>query len=1095
MQINIYLQEGGATAGATESLKTITWVLLLAILAGIAMAGVNRQPAHPAIRRGRRGNYPVGNPVLQTLRGLIHRTGLLLLRVGRPQAQPGHPRCGHKRGPHPRGNNPRRILIRDNSTSHGSTKKSTSSHFKKEVRNKNNKYTTRVGGTNFACVRGRASGWRAPGMTTSPGLSLCGPSTRRSRPNSPTAPPRPEFPACKREIARGRHRAGSRALRKNAPRLGPRSPQANRTASGGGEPPRTRRTRSPPHYSGGLSTPPPSTRALRGQESDLKTPVAKAAEPVRPPDRSPGGRPPTPKEKSWGNRDYSTKTGWTGNETRVSVPAPALRRGSHPRVAYKNAGCSAAAGNDPGRREHGVRRIRRKNDKRKLTQSTQVRQSTVGVQELVHPVPKVLPVLELEGTQRDLVLIRVRSVELAPRLARLVLAKAPLASATRLVGLPLVGIRVVGAESSRPTPPTGRQRIRLRGGDLDLRASGGNQRGWRGGCARPLDAGDRRGYRRDDGATGERRGRGFPQEPASGMGGGDALPAGDRLLRTWGRTSSSSSSDSTRARCRFLDGILILKGDGRGLAGGSEMKSSSTSIASPAPARGSLGTTGEVGDGTRGGTGDGDGVGHRMRILPLFQHKGVEFSALQNRRRERIVGGFFSPRDPRTRAVEADLSKNYGQTSGTRSNGAKRRIRTVKKLRHPDALEHIRLVGGQPVVIDTGVHPVRRDGSHPGYWLAQVGHHIRDVVTHEELAAEASQLVPTLHLGGLGVLSAHRAIENLQIIVRKPDVGADLRQPAQVALEEQLERRRDTRQTKDKGFCLCRRVPLEDLHGGGRDVHLVDEFARQIAHRRVGGIPRNELAEDVVVPAWAARPEHANGSIPRPDDLQKIPAHHDVNQANLVGDVGEGDRLVFREIAEKATPGPLTMADIAMAGRFQPVAREGLAAQGPANQVRVIPEGRRRLGNSRTVNPRIPDRRGVCRKNRASETRVGDTPPVLAKEREATRFRVGGLLARHRAGYVQVRRERRWPPSVPGKREIRVEVYKAEIQTPSWRVLGRRRGRHEEGRGKRLAGRLRHGGRKEREGCNDIPAPRVIQDAIELDRGARKPQLRGVDSS
>lgn len=108
MQINIYLQEGGATAGATESLKTITWVLLLAILAGIAMAGVNRQPAHPAIRRGRRGNYPVGNPVLQTLRGLIHRTGLLLLRVGRPQAQPGHPRCGHRRGPHPRGNNPRR---------------------------------------------------------------------------------------------------------------------------------------------------------------------------------------------------------------------------------------------------------------------------------------------------------------------------------------------------------------------------------------------------------------------------------------------------------------------------------------------------------------------------------------------------------------------------------------------------------------------------------------------------------------------------------------------------------------------------------------------------------------------------------------------------------------------------------------------------------------------------------------------------------------------------------------------------------------------------------------------------------------------------
>ncbi|KAJ6513641.1 hypothetical protein C8R47DRAFT_1091516, partial [Mycena vitilis] len=347
---------------------------------------------------------------------------------------------------------------------------------------------------------------------------------------------------------------------------------------------------------------------------------------------------------------------------------------------------------------------------------------------------------------------------------------------------------------------------------------------------------------------------------------------------------------------------------------------------------------------------------HILRVLPLFQHEGVEFIALQDRRRERIVGGFFSPRDPRTRAVEADLSKNYERTSGTRSNGAKRRIRTVEKLRHPDALEHIWLVGGQPVVVNTGVHPVRRDGSHPGYRLAQVGHHIRDVVAHEELAAEASQLVPTLHLRGLG--------------------------------------------TKDKGFCLCRRVPLEDLHGGGQDVHLVDEFARQIAHRRVGGIPRNELAEDVVVPAWAARPEHANGSIPRPNDLQKIPAHHDVNQANLVGDVGEGDRFVFREIAEKATPRPLTMADIAMAGRFQPVAREGLAAQGPANQVRIVPGGRRRLCNSRAVNRRVQDGRGIRREDRASETRVGDTPPVLAKEREATRFRIGGLLARHRAGYV-----------------------------------------------------------------------------------------------
>ncbi|KAJ6448683.1 hypothetical protein C8R47DRAFT_1084948 [Mycena vitilis] len=376
---------------------------------------------------------------------------------------------------------------------------------------------------------------------------------------------------------------------------------ADRTASGGGGPLKTRRTRSPPHYSGGLSTPPPSTYALRGQESDLKMPVEKAAEPVRPPDRSPGGRPPTPKEKLLGNRDYSTKTGWTENETRVSEPASALSRGSHPRVAYRNAGYSATAGNDPGRRGTGIRALKRtwRQANSKEERSTQVRQSTVGVQELVHPVPKVLPVLELESTQRGLVLIRVRSVELAPRLARLVLAKAPLASATRLVGLPLVGIRVVGAEPSRPTPPTGRQRIRLRGGDLDLRASGGNQRGWRGGCARPLDAGDRRGYRRDDGATGERRGREFPQEPASGMGGGDALPTGDQLLRTWGRTSSSSSSDSTQARCRFLDGILILKSDGRGLAGGSEMKSSSTSIASPAPARGSLGTTGEVGDGTR----------------------------------------------------------------------------------------------------------------------------------------------------------------------------------------------------------------------------------------------------------------------------------------------------------------------------------------------------------------------------------------------------------------------------------------------------------------------------------------------------------------
>ncbi|KAJ6473618.1 hypothetical protein C8R47DRAFT_1145035, partial [Mycena vitilis] len=217
-----------------------------------------------------------------------------------------------------------------------------------------------------------------------------------------------------------------------------------------------------------------------------------------------------------------------------------------------------------------------------------------------------------------------------------------------------------------------------------------------------------------------------------------------------------------------------------------------------------------------------------MRILPLFQHEGVEFSALQNRRRERIIGGFFSPRDPCTRAVEADLSKNYGRNSGTRLNGAKRKN-----------------TNGQPVVINTGVHPVRRDGSHPGYWLAQVGHHIRDVVTHKELAAEASQLVPALHLRGLG--------------------------------------------TKDEGFCLCRRVPLEDLHGGGQDIHLVNEFARQIAHRRIGGVPRDELAEYVVVPAWAARPEHTNGSISRPDDLQEIPAHHDVNKANLMGDIGEGD--------------------------------------------------------------------------------------------------------------------------------------------------------------------------------------------------------------
>ncbi|KAJ7626527.1 hypothetical protein DFH06DRAFT_1141839 [Mycena polygramma] len=108
MQINIYLQEGGATAGATEPLNAVVWGLLLAILAGIAMAWVNRQPGRPAIRRGRRGNYPVENPVLQVLRGLLRRTGLLLLRAGRPQAQPGHPRCERERRPHPRNNNPRR---------------------------------------------------------------------------------------------------------------------------------------------------------------------------------------------------------------------------------------------------------------------------------------------------------------------------------------------------------------------------------------------------------------------------------------------------------------------------------------------------------------------------------------------------------------------------------------------------------------------------------------------------------------------------------------------------------------------------------------------------------------------------------------------------------------------------------------------------------------------------------------------------------------------------------------------------------------------------------------------------------------------------
>ncbi|KAJ7658820.1 hypothetical protein DFH06DRAFT_1131110 [Mycena polygramma] len=72
------------------------------------MAWVNRQPGRPAIRRGRRGNYPVENPVLQVLRDLLRRTGLLLLRAGRPQAQPGHPRCEHGRRPHPRYNNPRR---------------------------------------------------------------------------------------------------------------------------------------------------------------------------------------------------------------------------------------------------------------------------------------------------------------------------------------------------------------------------------------------------------------------------------------------------------------------------------------------------------------------------------------------------------------------------------------------------------------------------------------------------------------------------------------------------------------------------------------------------------------------------------------------------------------------------------------------------------------------------------------------------------------------------------------------------------------------------------------------------------------------------
>ncbi|KAJ6459197.1 hypothetical protein C8R47DRAFT_1081403 [Mycena vitilis] len=146
------------------------------------------------------------------------------------------------------------------------------------------------------------------------------------------------------------------------------------------------------------------------------------------------------------------------------------------------------------------------------------------------------------------------------------------------------------------------------------------------------------------------------------------------------------------------------------------------------------------------------------------------------------------------------------------------------------------------------------------------------------------------------------------------------------------------------------------------------------------------------------------------------------------------------------------MADIAMAGRLQPVTRERLTTQEPAGQIRVVPGGWRSLHNSRTNNPRVPSRRRIGGENRPSEARIGDTPPILAKERERVRFGVGRLLALYRPRNVEVDGKQRWSPRVPRERKVRVEVGEAEVEALSWQILWRRRGGHERRRSRGLAG-------------------------------------------
>ncbi|KAJ6453296.1 hypothetical protein C8R47DRAFT_1083456 [Mycena vitilis] len=372
-----------------------------------------------------------------------------------------------------------------------------------------------------------------------------------------------EFPACRQEPARGRPRAGSRGLRKNAPRLEPRPPQATRPASGKGDPPRTRETHSPPRCWGGLWTPPSSMGALKEGESGLKMPAGKAAGPARPPGRSPRGCPPRPRERT--TRDYSTL---------------------------------------------GV---------------LQRQETTQEDAELVHPV------LELEGAQRGLIFVRVRGVELAPRLARLVLA-----SAARLIGLPLVGVRVVRAKPSRPTLPTSTQQLPNHGPNCPVPFvfEGGR---------RNADIPDASAYEEETWTSEPRAGT----NAAGGEDGRDYWAEGsggdtDKTTKPRANDEDENSPKNPHWECvaaaPYPPGIdssapeaehlphpppnplkrgvasLILKDDGRGLAGGSEMKSSSTSISSPAPVSGSPGTTGGVGvgEGRRGGAGDGDGVGVRV---------------------------------------------------------------------------------------------------------------------------------------------------------------------------------------------------------------------------------------------------------------------------------------------------------------------------------------------------------------------------------------------------------------------------------------------------------------------------------------------------